>query len=203
MIPRCCALLAWLASGLPVSAAMLEGSKPQDWPADASQHQVVVRREAADEKQSAMIAAAEAAQAPQEALNKAAGEGGAAKGDKVWWYQEQLGIRIPFAITGDAVAYYSELVGKYGKQTFTRYMKPSSRLDYHAAVTFQKEFKLGDETFKDVYVVTLKLSFEENFAASTTEAMSFKKDRTVILDADGNVLHIEGDGETEAPMLAI
>ena len=198
------ALMAWVALAGPATAAMLPDAKPKDWPANPAKHQVVVSREAADAKESAMIAAAEAAQAPKEALRKAAtAEGAAPAGDKVWWYKEQIGIRIPYAITGDAVAYYSEVVGKYGKQAFNRYIEPSSRLDYHAGVKFHKEFKLDDKTFKDVHVVTLKLTFSEDFAASQTEGMRFEKERVVVLDAEGKVLHISGDGPTEVPVVAI
>lgn len=164
-----------------------------------------------------MIAAAEAVQPSKEALRKAAEgrdrndslglvrtkETPLPAGDKVWWYQEQLGIRIPFAITADAVAYYSDLVVAYGKQALNRYTQPSSRLDYHAGVKFHKEFKLDDQTFNDVHVVTLKLVFSQNFVATQTEGMHFEKERVVILDPEGKVLRISGDGPTEVPVLAI
>jgi hypothetical protein len=211
------ALMAWAAFSGPVTAAMEPDSKPKEWPADPAKHKVTISREATDDKQSAMIAAAEAAQPTKETLRKAADAGdrndppGLAQpkeaplpaGDKVWWYKEQLGIRIPCAITADAVAYYSELVGKYGKQAFNRYIQPSSSLDYHAGVKFHKEFKLADKTFNDVHVVTLKLTFDQNFAATQTEGMHFEKERVVILDAKGKVLHISGDGPTEVPIMAI
>jgi hypothetical protein len=211
------ALTACVVFSGPVTAAMLPDSKPKEWPADPAKHHVTIRREAADDRQSAMIAAAEAAQPSKERLRKAADAGdrndppGLAQpkeaplpaGDKVWWYQEQLGIRIPFAITADAVAYYSELVGKYGKQPFNRHAQPSSRLDYRAGVSFHKEFKIDEKTFHDVHVVTLKLTFNQNFAATQSEGMQFEKERVVILDAKGEVLHISGDGPTEVPILAI
>lgn len=211
------ALMAWVMFSGSVTAAMLPDSKPKEWPADPTKHVVNIRREATDEKQSAMIAAAEAAQPSKEALRKAADANGGNEplalappkeaqppaGDKVWWYKEQLGIRIPYAITADAVAYYSELVGKFGKQALNRFMQPSSRLDYHAGVKFHKEFKLDDKTFNDVHVVTLKLIFSQNFVASQTEGMQFEKERVVILDDKGKVLHISGDGPTEVPILAI
>lgn len=211
------ALMAWVAFPGSITAAMLPDSKPKEWPADPTKHQVTIRREATDDKQSAMIAAAEAAQPSKEALRKAADardrndplglaqpkEAPLPAGDKVWWYKEQLGIRIPCAITADAVAYYSELVGTYGKQALNRYMQPSSRLDYHAGVKFHKEFKLDDKTFNDVHVVTLKLIFSQNFVATQTEGMQFEKERVVILDAKGKVLHLSGDGPTEVPVLAI
>lgn len=210
-------LVAWVAFPEPITAAMLPGSKPKEWPADPTKHQVSIRREATDDKQSAMIAAAEAAQPSQEALRKAAAartrnqapdvaqpqEAPLPAGDKVWWDHEQLGIRIPFAITADAVAYFSEWVEKSGKQPLMRYTQPSSRLDYRAGVKFHKEFKLDEKTFNEVHVVTLKLTFSQNFVATQTEGMQFEKDRVVILDAKGKVLHISGDGPSEVAVLAI
>ena len=199
------------------AAAVLPGTMPKDWPSNPAKHRVVITRAAKDDKESAMIAAAEAAQPSKEKLREAAEardrndplglaqpKGAKAPvGDNVWWYKEQLGIRIPCAITADAVAYYSDLVGKYGKQVLKRYIEPSSRLDYHAGVAFHKEFKLGDKTFNNVHVVTLKLTFDQNFAATTTEGMHFEKKRVVVLDGKGKVLHISGDGPTEVPILAI
>ncbi len=66
-----------------------------------------------------------------------------------------------------------------------------------------KEYKSEGMTFKDVHVVTLKLTFEQNFAATQTEGMQFQKSRIVILDDKGKVLHVTGDGPTEVPVLAI
>ena len=124
-------------------------------------------------------------------------------GEKVWWYKEQLGVRIPCAITGDAVTYFSEVVTKNAKQEFKSYAMPSSRLVYLAGVRLHKEFKLDEKTFKDVSVVTMKLSFSANFTAESTSGMSFEKTRIVILDSDNKVLHISGDGPTEVPVLML
>ena len=60
------ALMAWVAFSGSVTAAVMEGSKPKEWPADPTKHVVTIHREAADDKQAAMIAAAEAAQPSKE-----------------------------------------------------------------------------------------------------------------------------------------
>lgn len=202
------AILAWVGVSAPAPAAVLapeDGGPagPKLWPANPARHKVVILREATDKQQSAMVAAAEAAQPSKEALRQAAGDAPVPAGDKVWWYKEELGIRIPCAVSADAVAYYSDLVGKYGKQDLKRYAEPSSQLDYHASVKVHKEFKLDDKTFKDVHVVTLKLTFSQHFAATTTEGMRFQKQRVVVLDAAGKVLHLSGDGPTEVPIMAM
>jgi hypothetical protein len=68
---------------------------------------------------------------------------------------------------------------------------------------FHKEFTLDGKSFKNVHVVTLKLTFSQNFAATGTEGMHFEKKRIVVLDNDGKVLQVFGDGSTEVPILAI
>jgi len=207
------ALLAWSALSVPANAAMLapeDGGPagPKDWPADPASHVVVIKREAKDEKQVAMITAAEAAQASQEALRKeAATKSGTSttlpKEGNLWWYQEQLGLRIPYAITGDAITYYSGIVADYAKKGFKSYAKPCSRLNYQAGVQFHEEFKLDGKTFKDVNVVTMELTFSANFTAEATSGMTLEKKRIVVLDSGNKVLHLSGDGPTEAAILML
>jgi hypothetical protein len=193
------------------------GFEPREWPANPEKHRVKVSREAADTTQAKMIAVAEAVQPSAETVRQAAeapdrldplglnrkkGEP-VPVGEKVWWYKEQLGVRIPCAITADAVAYYTDLVTNYGKQVLKRHAEPSSRLDYQAGVKFHMEFKGEGKTFNNVHVVTLKLTFDQNFAATGTEGMHFEKQRIVVLDAGGKVLQISGDGPTDVPILAM
>jgi len=82
-------------------------------------------------------------------------------------------------------------------------VEPSSRIEYQASVKSHAEFTHDGKSFRDVRVVTLKLSFTQNFCATGTEGMSFTKERVVVLDAKGTVVHITGDGPTETPILAI
>ncbi len=189
---------------LAAHAAITPDAKQTDYPPDPAKHVVEIRREAANAVQEKMIAAAEAAIPDEEALRQAVdGDKPLAKDEVQWWHEEKLGIRIPFAVTGDAVAYYQKLVEGYGRQSFKRYMQPTSKLEYHAKATFHADFEHGGRTFKDVHVVTLKLGFSQAFAATATEAMEFEKRRTVILDANGAVQAVDGDGPTEVPVMAI
>jgi hypothetical protein len=214
-----CALTLYFTISQSVVAAIppAAGLESKVWPANPAKHQVVIDREAANKQESALIAAAEAIQPSAEVLRLAFSARdrddplGLAKpkeakppvGEKIWWYKEQFGIRIPCAITADAVAYYSDLVGKYRKQALQRPVEPSSRLEYHARIKFHKEFELEGKSFADVHVVTLHMIFEQNFVATTTEGMHFNKKRVVIFDDQGKLLHISGDGATEVPVLAI
>jgi hypothetical protein len=214
--------VAWSSLSGPAMAAVLapaegEEAGPKIWPVDATKHVVVIKRDAADTKQTAMITAAEAAQANKEVLRVAveahnpnnpvdpaqAKRAKVPEGDNVWWHQEQLGIRIPCAVTADAILYYTDLVTKNATKEFKNYAMPSSRLDYHAIAQFHKEFKVNDKTFANVNVVTLVLIFSANFTAEATSGMQFEKIRIVILDAANKVLHISGDGPTEVPIMML
>lgn len=197
------ALAVTLAMIESISADMLPGAESKNWPPDPEKHQVQIHRNAVDKKQEAMIAAAESALPDNQALREAAAEEQTAIKNKQWWYKVQLGTRIPFAITRDTVEYYREMVENNGKQVIKAYLQPSSSVNYQAAVAFHKEFTSGEKTFKDVHVVTLKLSFSQNFVTTQTEGMFFTKERVVVLDDAGKVLHISGDGPTEVPIMAI
>lgn len=122
-------------------------SEPKDWPAAPAKHIVKVRRDGRD--------------AYADRHDRCCGGV-----PKVWWSQEQLGVRVPTAITADAVTYYSDLVGNYGKQVLKSHAEPFSQLDYHAGIQLHKEFKLGEKTFTNVHVVTLKSTFDQYFAAT-------------------------------------
>jgi hypothetical protein len=197
------AVLFGLALAGAVTAALTPDSTPKDWPAKADRHRVIIRREAKNDAERRLIATAEAAQPPTADVRKAAGEATLPNTGKLWWYKEELGLRIPYAITSDAVAYYTELVKKYGKAAFNRYSEPSSRIEYDAAVAFHTTFTHEKKSFTDVHVVTLKLRFNQTFCATGTEGLEFTKERTVVINAAGKVVHIIGDGPTETPIMAM
>lgn len=197
------AVAALLGLTATVNASMLPGSEPKEWAPNPAKHVVTLARTAKGATEEKMIAAAEAATPPKADVLAAAKLDPAPADPKLWWSHEQLGIKIPFAITAEAVAYYAALVEGYGKQTVTRFIEPSSQVNYQAVVTKEAAIELDGKKFSDVYLVTMTLNFSEDFAASGTEAMMFTKERKVVLDKDGKVLHISGDGETQVAVVAI
>ncbi len=176
---------------------------PKEWPANTNRHTVTIVRNALDDAGRRLIARAEGLQPDRAELAKAAGDVLLPREGKVWWCREQFGIRIPYAVTGDAVSYYTGLVTSYGKTSMKRYAEPSSALKYTASVTRQERFELDGKSWQNVDVVILKLEFRQSFCASGTEAFGFTKERTVIFGADGKVLHVSGDGVTDVPVMAI
>jgi len=176
---------------------------PKEWPANTNKHTITIVRNASDDAGRQLIARAEGLQPDRAELAKAAGDVTLPREGKVWWFREQFGIRLPYAVTGDAVTYYTSLVTGYGKTRMKRYAEPSSALKYTAAVKRHERFELDGKSWQNVDVVTLKLEFRQSFCATGTEAFGFTKERRVVFDAQGNVLHVSGDGVTDVPVMAI
>lgn len=197
------ACLGGLLLAQPMSASPPLNAQPKDWPANPARHTIVLQRTATNAAQAALIRAAEAVLPSADILRQAAGQTPPPAGTNVWWYKEELGVRIPCAITGDAVAYYTNLVTTYGRQTLKRYSEPFSRVEYQASIAFHPVFRHHDKTFRDVHAVTLRLKFMQTFAATQTEGMHFEKERVVLLNAASQVVQVLGDGPTEVPIVAM
>jgi hypothetical protein len=111
-----------------------------------------------------------------------------------WWCGSFDGIFVPYAITKNAVAYYLAVTDDFRQGNFDRSGKlkmKSSSLHYSASVDLRPSYTNGEKRLKDVYEVTMALSWSQ-YCGSLC-AMGFSKKRTVILDKEGKVLMILGD----------
>jgi hypothetical protein len=166
-------------------AAMVPGAKVKDWPANADKHVISIERKAANEAEKTLIATAEAAETESDN----------------WWIlgvdRQPLmksNVKVPYALTGEVVDYYAARVKQYQTKACRSFMEPSSRLAYTAAVAHQDSVTLAGKTYANVHVVTLKLSFDSNFTEDATMGINVMKRRTIVLDAAGKVLAVDGDG---------
>lgn len=190
---------------LPGHGAMRAGSRPKEWPASPERHKITIQREAADENEKKLIAAAEKSLPDAAALAKSVikDESGLAKPQAgAWWNKEILGIRIPYALTADAVQYYSDLVKDYGQQKLVRFTQPSSGFTYQAKVSKHAAYEIDGKSLENVTVVTMTMKFHQNFVASVADGFQFGKSRIVVFDKDGKILHVKGDGDTEVPVFS-
>jgi len=162
-------------------AAALPGTERKDWPANAVKHVVSVTRIATNAVAKQMIAAAEAAPGNRD----------------IWWQGEYRSIKLPYALTKEAVDYYEQVIAAYQKKTFQAYGEPNSSMNYEARVAHHATFSLDGKTYTNVDEVRLKLTIRAAFTEEPTEGVEFTKQRTVVLDATGKVLAITGDGQTE------
>jgi hypothetical protein len=119
--------------------------------------------------------------------------------EHVWWYYKEFGssLRLPYAITADAIEYYKQLV--LGHQAY--YLQHRASLSpeggeqfyYIANIHFFANFEdEHGETYSNVYVVSMALGW--NYSSGPDTGAGFDQDRAVVLTPSGEVLHVQGDG---------
>jgi len=124
------------------------------------------------------------------------------KEKRLWWYDKFDGVRLPYAVTMDAVRYYLALTQALGRgdTTETKGIRmKSSEFSYHANISARPAtYSRDGRVFKDVYVVEMGLKWS-NYCGSLC-ACWFHLDRTVVLRRDGTVLCVFGD---QKPMVVV
>jgi hypothetical protein len=117
------------------------------------------------------------------------------KEPRLWWCGGADGARLPFAITKSAVVYYIEFSESERKSEIKSQPQPYSNFGYDADISHQESYRAGDTTFRDVYVVTMKLGWKHSCGEVPDMcSVVFYKSRKVVLDKNGSVLAVEGDG---------
>jgi hypothetical protein len=117
----------------------------------------------------------------------------------LWWLGSDEGLRVPYAVTMDALRYYLDLTQRYGRgmppDGKPEPMKVSS-MTYSASVTHRSSFTRGKAVYRDVSVVELRLNWDSGTAGSAGSpgsAVGIVLDRTVLLDRRGHVVAVFGD----------
>lgn len=113
-----------------------------------------------------------------------------------WWCGSFDGVFIPFAITCDAIEYYSGLVYDYRQAAQEHPLIAGVReasFAYSAEVAFHEDFIAEGEAFEGVYVVSMTMSYSHYCGPLC--GMGYTTTRTVVLDSAGVVLRVIGDGE--------
>ncbi len=122
-----------------------------------------------------------------------------AKEKRLWWYDTFDGVRLPYAVTMDAVRYYLKLTQTMGNGVETSGIRmKASKFTYYANISKSSAYSRDGRVFSDVYVVEMGLSWS-NYCGSLC-ACSFDLNRTVILRPDGTVLCVFGD---QRPMVVV
>lgn len=164
-------------------------------------HKITIARQYESEEEARLIQMAESVYPNREDVLAVEGhfvkEKSIPAGEELWWYDAFDGVRIPYAITGDAVCYYRDLTLAFRKGDFTgsngiRMLK--SELHYTAAVARHEHYESDGREFQGVSVVTMKLSWSQY--CGNVCAMGFQKERVVVFDAAGKIIAVLLDGAT-------
>jgi hypothetical protein len=108
----------------------------------------------------------------------------------VWWWSQSHGIMIPYAITTDAVQYYLARVERYREG----HSRSQVRFRYIANVERADVLEHGDHAYANVHVVRMHLYWWHSCGELC--GLSFGRERTVVVAESGEVLFVDGDGDT-------
>lgn len=165
-----------------------------------------VHRNFRDAEEERLVRIAEETFPPREAVLAVAesrpGRHAPTEGDRLWWYDEFDGVRLPYAVTLDAVRYYLRMAQAMGRGDSARVgglrMK-RCKFSYSAGISDRPStYSRDGRVFHDVIIVDLHLSWSD--VCGSLCACSFQLDRTVVLRQDGTVLCVFGDRE---PMVIV
>lgn len=175
---------------------------PADRKVQWGSHPVTIKRSYVDVKQAKLIQLAEATMPKKEDVIKAMRSRGrqafdTANTENPWWYDAFDGVFIPYAITAEGLSYYVALSDSFRKGNYseTKGIKmEETSLVYTADIAIHEQFNYEGETFNNVSVVTMNLSWYQY--CGNVCAMRFEKKRIVIFDDKGLILRIFHDGIT-------
>lgn len=167
----------------------------------SSPHVLELRRIFADSVEARMLRTAESVVPPRAAvLAEFMGDDTvrafARSAPRLWWGGTFDGVRLPYAITADAVRYYVALSDAFRRADFSGsngISMSKSRFQYNARVERVAEFEHEGRLLRDVYVVRMVLSWSS--VCGSLCGLWVEKERVVVLKSSGGVLAVFGDGE--------
>jgi hypothetical protein len=127
--------------------------------------------------------------------------------EKLWWFEDFRGKKIPYSITGDAVNFYLNQYRSFKKKLKERRAKTKwrgsneNRVFFHYSATVKSlpvlsDLEPGDDSSPDsVTTVTLLLKWYE--FRGQTHGWGFEKTREVVFSGKRRVVEIKGDGFTK------
>lgn len=114
---------------------------------------------------------------------------------RLWWYGEFDGVRLPYAVTTDAVRYYlaiTQALARGDRSKTGGFGMKQTDFSYTASVSpGPTTYAKRGQTFENVYVVELSLEWSD-YCGSLC-ACGFGLDRTVLLRPDGTLVCVFGD----------
>jgi hypothetical protein len=119
-----------------------------------------------------------------------------------WFYQAFDGVNIPYAITNEAIVYYSEIIDELNASQNSFIYK--AIFNYTATAAFYNTFifegldpftglPLQSETFNNVFVVSMNLSWDHFCGPLCGLYIDHK--RIVVFDNQGNLIKVFYDGD--------
>ena len=166
---------------------------------ESGMHAVSVSRRFNGEREERMLRTAEAVYPPREEVLNCMRP--LRPGEKepteplLWSCGKADGTHLPYAVTKRAVAYFLEHSEALRQGKIQSRWLRRTNFHYGAKVSRHESYRVGDATFKDVYLVMMWLYWHQTCGEVPDMcSMVLEKKRKVVLDSNGAVLAVEGDG---------
>ena len=166
-----------------------------------------IERNFSNEFEKNLIEKAEAYYPPRDSVVQAANSQMEIPDSLHWYYSGFDGVFIPYAITHDAIEYYSSLIDEFNQDKSGNFFLVAE-LDYSASVSFHDNYQSPSENsrgetvvpqeFESVYVVELILEWHQY--CGPVCAMWINKDRIAVFDESGQLLEVFLDGPIPVPV---
>jgi hypothetical protein len=177
-------------------------------PEDERSYTQSILRQADGALEASLLARAEAVYPPRDSVLAVAWDPAQVPEMGYWYLGDFDGVRIPYAVTGDAVAYYSELIDAWKASEQPPFFLQAS-LEYRAAVSFHEAYTfeetdprtgepLPSESFERVYVAEMSLEWYQY--CGDLCAMWIDHERIVVFDEAGELLRVFLDGPRPVPV---
>ncbi|MEM1096856.1 MAG: hypothetical protein AAGJ10_19835 [Bacteroidota bacterium] len=163
-----------------------------------------INRESTTAFEAELLARAEATYQPRDSVlvNLSAEERLELPESDYWYYTSFEDVRIPYAITGDAVSYYSDLIDVMNTGSDNSALR-SAALEYQASSLFRPSYtiigvdpitgeRLANDTLDRVYVVEISLRWASGCGEDCS--ISIDRERLIVFDEQGNLLRVLFDG---------
>jgi hypothetical protein len=148
-----------------------------------------------------LLAIAEAAYPPRSHLVDIAIDRGFEVGSDsahvpLWWCNGLGVARVPYAITAGALEHYMKLTDRFRRHIFREMGSQGlywTNLTYRATIVPRDRYTIDGEDATGVYVAEMNLSWSYDDGTFIQVSVAH---RVVVLARDGEVLAVEGDGDT-------
>ncbi len=194
-----------------VGCGVFENEQIEDDPEEEIEriYNKTIERNYSNEFERALIDSAEAAYPPRDSVAAAVPSWSEMNIPETgyWYYFSFDGILIPFAITKDAIGYYSSLIDSLEAEVTHQFIK-EAYFEYESTISFKEEYHFDwpapgeangperpvePEDFENVYVVELSLKW--NHIQIDPYGMTLLHGRVVIFDQNGNLIRVFLDGK--------
>ena len=115
----------------------------------------------------------------------------------LWWCDGLGPARVPYAITTGAIDHYARMTERFREHNFREAFARQlywTDFVYKASIAPRDHWQVEGESIPDVYVAEMNLSWSYDDGTFVPVSIAH---RIVVLTRDGNVLFVEGDGETQ------